>query len=100
MTKKKESWIVVQDKKTYIYLVLILIGLLKIIFYDIKTEWNVGGIFISLLMMAIGFYLFVRRNTYQELINPDHPHPTYTEKKKKMTEEAMKQKASEENKTD
>lgn len=74
----KKKWIQVTNKRTYLCFILPLIGLLKIICYDIglaNEPMNTAKeIMISLLLGLIGIYLFVRMNSYSHLMNPDHPH--------------------------
>lgn len=71
---KKIPWIIVTNKWTYLLLLSIPIGLGKILIYDIP-EKNVGEIFISLMIVIIGIYFFVRFNSYSAWMNPDHPKP-------------------------
>ncbi len=85
--KKKESWIVVTNKASYLLLVVCVLAVLKIFFVDLKTPWNVAGVGVSLFIIALFGYLFVRMNSYNELLNPNHPHPDYAEEKQGKSEE-------------
>ncbi len=73
---KGKNWLIVTNKWTYTWLVLAILGLLKIPFYDLKSKpVNAMGIVESLLIAAVFSYMFVRMNTYSEFYNPDHPRP-------------------------
>lgn len=76
----KKKWINVTNRWSYICFIPTIIGLLKIIFYDISLSDNTmmmaKEIMISLLLTIIGIYLFVRMNSYSHLFNPNHPHNT------------------------
>lgn len=66
--------IVVKDKRTYLFLLSIVIGLLKIFFLDINSAGvQYGDVFVSIMIMLVGIYMFVRVNTYSHFYNPDHP---------------------------
>ncbi|MCI5772966.1 MAG: hypothetical protein MR210_00200 [Erysipelotrichaceae bacterium] len=71
-----KKWIIVTNKWTYLFLVTIIIGVCKILFYDL-TFTNMADIgfqiFVSLMIMAVGVYFFVRFNSYSPWMNPDHP---------------------------
>lgn len=78
-----KGWIVVENKFTYLFLAPFPIGIVCII-YDTYRYFGIGSmdlavygthIFWAVIAMAIGFYFFVRWNSYSPLFNPDHPTP-------------------------
>lgn len=81
MKKNHESWLIVTNKWTYIWLVLAVCAILKIPFYDLQAESNYSGAVESLLFAVVCGYLFIRINTYSEFWNPDHPKPQSLTKK-------------------
>lgn len=74
----KKKWINVTSKWSYLCFIPVIIGLFKIALYDISLSADIlmmgKEIMISLLLVIIGIYLFVRMNSYSHLFNPDHPH--------------------------
>lgn len=69
---KKKKWLNVVDKRTYLYLLAVPVGLLSLIraIYLKQVDF---GIF-SACIIFIGIYLFIKDNTYSEWMNPKHPH--------------------------
>ena len=66
--------IVVTDKRTYLFLLSVPIGFAKIFLFDITSAGvNYGNIYVSIMVMLVGIYLFIRVNTYSHIYNPDHP---------------------------
>ena len=77
MAKKTKKWINVQNKYTYLFLLTIPVAILKIVLFDFNAERiDFYGIFVSLMILNIGIYLFIRFNTYSHFYNPQHPKPT------------------------
>lgn len=74
----KKKWINVTEKWSYLCFIPTIIGILKIIFYDLNISDGIAVIakevMISLLLAIIGIYLFIRMNSYSHLFNPNHPH--------------------------
>lgn len=73
----KKKWIQVTSKWSYLCFIPTGIGLLKILFYDITLSGNMvmaKEMLLSLLLVMIGIYLFIRMNSYSHLFNPNHPH--------------------------
>lgn len=74
----KKKRINVTSKWSYLCFIPTVIGILKIIFYDLGLSDDMAviakEIMISLLLVIIGIYLFIRMNSYSHLFNPDHPH--------------------------
>ena len=67
----------IQNKYTYLFLLTIPVAILKIVLFDFNTERiDFYGIFVSLMILNIGIYLFIRFNTYSHFYNPQHPKPT------------------------
>lgn len=71
--KDNNKWIVVTNKLTYLLLLTIPVGIIKMIVYDLKKDSITLNIFVSILIILIGIYLFVRFNTYSHWYNPNHP---------------------------
>lgn len=84
---KKNNWIQVNNKKTYLFLVSIPVAAIFMIidgmnllnrptpmFFDFITHC-----FIALTLMMICIYFFIRFNSYSHIYNPDHPKPTNEE---------------------
>ena len=71
--KNNNKWIVVTNKLTYLLLLTIPVGIIKIIVYDLSKDNITLNIFVSILIILIGIYLFVRFNTYSHWYNPNHP---------------------------
>jgi hypothetical protein len=66
--------IVVTNKLTYLLLLTVPVGFLKIFFFDITSAGiNYHEIFVSIMIMLCGIYVFIRANTYSPFFNPDHP---------------------------
>ena len=77
MAKKTKKWINVQNKYTYLFLLTIPVAILKIVLFDFNAERiDFYGIFVSIMILNIGIYLFIRFNTYSHFYNPQHPKPT------------------------
>lgn len=73
----KKKWLNVTNKYTYLFLVTIPIAILKICLFDIRTtKINFYNIFVSIMLLNIGIYLFIRFNTYSHFYNPQHPKLT------------------------
>ena len=72
---KKKRWIIVTNKLTYLLLLAIPCGLIKIFVYDLKQVQPYTQIFVSILIIVIGIYLFIRFNSYSHWYNPNHPKP-------------------------
>lgn len=76
--KKKKKWINVINRWTYLCFIPTIIGIAKIIVYDLGYISNVATfiqeLFISFILILIGIYLFIRMNSYSHLFNPNHPH--------------------------
>lgn len=90
MKTKKDSWIIVTNKKTYLFL-LAAIGSIVFWLGDMvytlvmkRREISdlVGDSFMCLIIAIICIYLFVRFNTYSHFYNPDHPKPDYKKEEK------------------
>ena len=63
MKKNSKHWIIVKNKLTYLLLLTVPVGLLKIFLYDINLDnyMNVlEQIFLSIIIVLIGVYLFIR----------------------------------------
>lgn len=72
----KKKWINVTNKYTYLLLITIPIAILKICLVDISAAGiNFYGIFVSIMILNVGLYLFIRFNTYSHFYNPQHPKP-------------------------
>ena len=72
---KKKRWIIVTNKLTYLLLLAIPCGLIKIFVYDLKQVQPYTQIFVSILIIVIGIYLFIIFNSYSHWYNPNHPKP-------------------------
>lgn len=78
---KKNQWIIVKDKKTYLFL----LSIPAVIIYLIIDGMNllsasvpmvtdfITHCFIGLIFMFICIYFFIRFNSYSHIYNPDHP---------------------------
>lgn len=85
---KKQSWIVVTNKKTYVFLAVAVCSLLFLlgdaVFVFVMKQRLVADFiwdaFISLMIAFVSIWFFVRFNTYSHLYNPDHPKPDYNKK--------------------
>ena len=73
---KNNKWIIVTNKLTYLLLLTVPVGIIKIIAYDLKKDNVALNIFVSILIILIGKYLFIRFNTYSHWYNPNHPKPS------------------------
>ena len=78
---KKKKWLIVVNKWTYLWLLTIPAGILKIIF-DYQASMAIAtpnlpqfvfDTFVSILIMLIGMVLFIKMNTYSNWSNPNHP---------------------------
>lgn len=78
---KKRKCIIVKNKWTYLWLLTIPAGIIKIIFdYQASMAVSIPNMaqfgfdtFVSLIIMIIGIVLFVKMNSYSHWMNPDHP---------------------------
>lgn len=74
----KKKWVNVTNRWTYLCFIPTMAGILKIIFYDFNWTNDlvsfIKELFLSLLLILIGIYLFIRINSYSHLFNPNHPH--------------------------
>lgn len=83
--KKSMAWLQVTNKKTYLFLVLavccisFLIGDAVYVFAMKQREAAsfVSDAFISVMLLLMSVYFFVRFNTYSHIYNPEHPKPEY-----------------------
>lgn len=84
---KKNNWIQVNNKKTYLFLVSIPVAAIFMIIDGIQllnqptpmlTDF-ITHCFIALTLMMICIYFFIRFNTYSHIYNPDHPKPANKE---------------------
>lgn len=71
---KKKSWIIVTNKLTYLLLLAVPCGLIKIFAYDVKQVDSISQIFVSILIILIGVYLFIRFNTYSQALQGKEAH--------------------------
>lgn len=77
---EKKRWLIVTNKWTYLLLLTIPMGIIKIIF-DYNNTIHVSNnvtqfvydTFISIIIIIIGIILFIKFNTHSNWINPDHP---------------------------
>lgn len=78
---KKKKWLVVTSKWSYLLLLSIPIGIVKIVF-DYQTTMMISkpnlvqflyDSVVSVLIIIIGIILFIKMNTYSHWINPNHP---------------------------
>lgn len=78
---KRNSRIVVTSKWSYLLLLSIPFGILKMIF-DYQNVFSVANpnviqfvydTFISVLIITIGVIMFIKLNTHSNWMNPDHP---------------------------
>lgn len=85
--EKKKSWIIVTNKKTYLFLAAVL-GCICFLIGDGIYVFGMGkreitsffsDVFTCLMISIICIYFFVRFNTYSHIYNPDHPKPNYDE---------------------
>lgn len=85
---KKEKWLIVTNKFTYLYLIIGIISIILVVVDMVrvfalgKTEFiDFPGDDMTFLVIAgVCIYLFVRFNTYSHFYNPDHPKPKYDRK--------------------
>lgn len=79
--KNKNHGVVVVNKATYLLLLTVPVGIIKII-YDAMECFQVSppnlmqfiyDTFISLIIIVIGVSLFFKFNTRSAWMNPDHP---------------------------
>lgn len=74
----KKKWIVVVNKWTYLFLLGIPVGLIKLFCYDLTLLPNAAAmwtqIFITAMIVVVCVYFFIRFNTYSHWMNPNHPH--------------------------
>lgn len=81
---KKNKWIQVENKKTYLFLVSIPVAVIFMIIDGIKllnrptpmVSDFITHCFMALVFMMICVYFFVRFNSYSHIYNPDHQKPT------------------------
>lgn len=69
---KKKYWIHVVNKKTYLYLLTIPVGLVGLLLAYLYSRIDLA--LFSLIIGFIGIYLFIKDNSYSEWMNPNHPH--------------------------
>ncbi len=77
----KNYWLVVLDKKTYLFLVSVPLALGYIIYESIITFSNpnpnvldfIYKIGFAILLAMICVIFFVKLNSYSHLMNPNHP---------------------------
>lgn len=80
---KKNSWIIVKSKITYLFLVPVPVGITILIytsFLFFVDKSIVAGdymyyVVLVLMVMFLGIYFFARLNSYSALMNPNHPKP-------------------------
>ncbi len=69
--------LIVVNKWTYLFLLLPVIGIIKLFLYDIQFLDNILNfgyqLFISILIAIVGIYFFVKFNSRSQWMNPDHP---------------------------
>ena len=70
------NWIVVKEKKQYLWLLALPLGLLKAILFDIHDPQMFNRLFETVMVVMICVYFFIRFNSYSQFFNPDHPKPT------------------------
>ena len=70
------NWIVVKDKKQYLWLLALPLGLLKAILFDIHDSQMFNRLFETVMAVMVCVYFFIRFNSYSQFFNPDHPKPT------------------------
>ena len=78
---KKNKWLIMVNKKTYLFLLSIPIALLYIV-YDATNTFTrsnpnitdfLSRMGIALFLVMICVIFFVKFNTYSHWMNPDHP---------------------------
>ena len=80
---KKNSWIQVTNKKTYLFLLSIPIALIYVIVDGVNLLNQptplladfITHLFVALVLVIICVYFFVRFNSYSHWYNPNHPKP-------------------------
>lgn len=83
MKKEKKRWIIVVDKKTYIFLVgifacIVFLAVDGINVFLLKQKSVIDFIadaFGCIIISIICAYLYVRTNSYSAFWNPNHPKP-------------------------
>ncbi len=78
---KKKKWLIVTNKWTYLWLLSIPVGTIKMIFDYQETMMiknpNLVQFFydsiLSLFIIIIGIIIFIKMNTYSHWMNPNHP---------------------------
>lgn len=70
------NWIVVKDKKQYLWLLALPLGLLKAILFDIHDSQMFNRLFETVMAVMVCVYFFIRFNSYSQFFNPDHSKPT------------------------
>ena len=70
------NWIVVKDKKQYLRLLALPLGLLKAILFDIHDPLMFNRLFETVMIVMVCIYFFIRFNSYSHFFNPNHPKPT------------------------
>lgn len=83
MKKEKRSWIIVTDKKTYIFLfgilaciIFLIVDIINVFFLEAKNIIDfIADTFGCIIISTICVYLYVRSNSYSSFWNPDHPKP-------------------------
>lgn len=69
---EKKKWINVVDKRTYLYLLLVPLGIVFAVLGLNNKDMTFG--IAAFLCIFLGIYLFIKDNTYSEWMNPNHPH--------------------------
>ena len=80
---RNNKWIQVNNKKTYLFLISIPIGVILMILDGLKLLNRptpliadfITHCFIVLVVVFICVYFFIRFNTYSHIYNPNHPKP-------------------------
>ena len=73
---KKKSSIIVMNKWTYLWLLTIPAGIMKMVYdYSVCEDMVtfLSESFVSLLVILIGIVMFIKFNTYSNWSNPKHP---------------------------
>lgn len=70
------NWIVIKDKKQYLWLLALPLGLLKAILFDIHDPQMFNRLFETVMVMMVCIYFFIRFNSYSHFFNPNHSRST------------------------
>lgn len=79
--KKKEKWLIVEDKKTYLLLLSVPLAIFFIAYDTFNTFNNqkpdtiqfITDVALACFLVLICIIFFVKLNTYSHWMNPDHP---------------------------